>query len=434
MIRKLINMVLGIVVGFFYPIVFGKKPGPHAEKFFKNFTFVLFSLVAAKVFSVLFQVYIGATLGPTDYGKFAMISSVFHFLYVPMLLSIGTIAIKYLSGEKNEEEKQKIISTSFILTGISTVLFSVLFFAISGPLALLTSLKVEYVFAAIILAVSYVAFLMPQKIYQSFNSMKKLGIVNIINSFIFLFSAYALFMFFGGAIVPIAATFLGYIIPVFFIAPEMKTYFRPHIDRRWARIFLSQGPVLLLGTFCFAINENINKIFINIFLSLADVGFFQAYYYSTITVSSFFVSAFVMVFFPEASRTEDKKLLFGQIRKTFRFIPVVFAGLFSISFVILSLYGSSYPLILPLLFLFIITSIANFIFFVYGYLASSLGMSGIKLNTYSVVLVSAISVTMSYILIPLYGNYGAILSSMMAYFVGLAFIYMRLKSLVERYK
>ncbi len=417
-------------VFFLYAMIFRRDPGPVARKFMKNLGFIFTGLVIAKVLSLVFQIYVARTIGVLEYGKFAIVSSISAFFWVPMFMGLGTAIVKYLAEQRSEEEKRAVVSTGVTLTLVFIAAFSAVFYILSPWLASLFSVSPAYILLAIVLALCYSAWILTQRICQGLDRIKKLGSLNAILYAVALLSALVLSVYTMDTVVPVAALCAGYIATTIFIFPELRRYFRPGISSKWAGTIMSYGFIIVLGSIPFAINENINKVFLGVFLTFTEVGLYQAYYFSTLTLATFFVTGFVMVFFPEAARQANKANIFSQLGRLFRFAPLFYAIFLAFSFAILSLYGSAYAVAIPLLLLFVLAAVIVSMHSLYIWLSTSISIRGVKITTYSLAIIAALNVILAYNLIPPFKLYGAAVSIVISYIIGLIFTYRRLGRLV----
>jgi O-antigen/teichoic acid export membrane protein len=99
-------------------------------------------------------------------------------------------------------------------------------------------------------------------------------------------------------------------------------------------------------------------------------------------------------------------------------VPVVFVC----EFVILKIYGSKYSMNFPLMFMFAATSILAVSYSLYDWLVASQGKRGIKISTIIALITAACNIIFLFCLLPHFALYGAILSLLLSYIVGLFFI------------
>ena len=419
------------LVFFFYALVFKEKPGPAATNFIKNLGFIFVGLTAAKLLSLFFQIYTGRVLGIVEYGKFAFVLSLSQFFWVPMMAGMGTAMVKYLASEKSDDERKRILSTSIFLIASMTAISSVILFAFSPQIAQLTNVTTTYVLAGILVALFNTVQIGTQKVYQGLGKMKKISYtqagLNIIMSALLVL----ILLTVKDAAGPVTALVAGYALVSLLVLPELRRYLRPCFDARWARTIIKYGFVIVLGTLCFAVSENVNKIFLAIFLSLREVGLYQAYQFSTMSIAQFVVTAIVTVFFPLAAKRDDKKAVLSKVNRLLKMSPVFFVLLMAISSAIFLLYGSGYVFMLPLMSLFVLASVMEFAFIIYTWFSSSIGIRGVWITTTSTATVSVFAIVMGYLLIPIAGLYGAAVSTLVPYSIGTLVAFFRVKSLVR---
>lgn len=426
-----IKRAFWVIVFFTYALILGRKPGPVAVNFIKSLGFVFSGLALSKIFSLSFQIMSGRLLGRVEYGKFALAYSISSILWVFMYLAISTAMVKYLTSAKTDKEKTEILSTGMILTVIATAVFAVLFSIISLPLAALFSVSVPYILAAIVIAVCFNIWTFAQKVCQGLNMMKKLGAINVIWGFSTLVVAAILYLYTRTAIIPIIALIAGYLVSAAFMMPDIRRYLRPGLNRKWSRIMVKYAEIGILGVLSFSVIGAINKIFLNIFLSVGDVGLYQAYQFSTLTLASFFVTGFIMVFFPESSMYKKKRVIFSKVNRFLKFSPVLYVLLFIASMFILMLYGSDYTFMLPLLLLFVFAGVITSAQTLYTCLSASTGIRGAKVSTITVGITCAINIVASLLLIPPYGLYGAVFSIIISYIIGTIYAYFKVGSMLS---
>jgi len=420
--KRFIESFTRKVIMYFYPKVFGEVPGKGAMGFMRNLSLVFFGIAISKVFSVLFQIYTGRVLGPGEYGKFTMVVSLSNFFWIPMVLGLAVALVKYLAEDRSDDEKKKIISTSISMVLLLTLASTLLLTLFSSHIAAFSNVTQNCVFGAILLAILLSMWTMSERVWRGMNKMKKISLANIVMNVLFLGTALVLFVFSNTAFVPIAAMAVGYALASSFALPELRRYFRPKIDRKWGKTLLKYGSIVILSTVAYTINTNINKILINVFLTFSEVGLYQAYSFSTLNVASFFITTFIIVFFPAASREKDKKMIFRKMNRMFKLYPLVFVAVLSLAFIILFLYGREYAISLPLILLFSLVAIVDINFFAHTWFSSSMGISGVKNTGYATAIAATAGMVMAYILIPQFGIYGAIMSTLASFLAGSVYI------------
>ena len=121
------GFVVGIII-WLYTKVFRKEAGPVTRNFMRNVVYVFIGLFVAKLLSLFFQIYVGRSIGAAEYGKYSFVFSVSQFLWVPMLMGVGMATVKYLSSERDDRERKKIVSTGTSIVIMFSLLFSAVFY------------------------------------------------------------------------------------------------------------------------------------------------------------------------------------------------------------------------------------------------------------------------------------------------------------------
>lgn len=440
MLNGIRDFLAGVVV-WFYTRVFGKPAGPVSRNFMKNVTYVFVGLLVAKVFSLFFQIYVGRSIGATEYGKYALVFSLAQFLWVPMLMGIGMATVKYLSSLENEKDRKALVSTSVAMVAVLSLLFAGAFIAAADAIAGLASVTRLYAVASVAVALLYAAWTYSQDILKGLGEMKMVGVMNVIHAVTIVGLSLVLLTDTRTAAVPVVSICGGYLLSAsaVFIFSGQRRYvalrWKPWLmmDRKWARVLLGYGGIAVVAIFSSSVVGNINQLLINRFLDLETVGVYQAYYMSTIGVVTFFVNIIVTVFFPESSRYADKSVIFRQMRRLFLLAPVLFFVVCAASFVIITLYGSGYPVMPDVMVMFALSTVFVFLYTIYNVFSSSLGMNGIKATTASIIMISVIGAVSSCVLIPLVQIRGAVFSIMLSHAIGLIAIYLMAGRLLKEH-
>ncbi|MCD6329448.1 MAG: oligosaccharide flippase family protein [Candidatus Cloacimonetes bacterium] len=428
---KRLNKKFWLVIYALYAVIFGKGPGLEARNFMKDLTIVFMGLILSKVFSLVFQILSGRLLGTVEYGKFALVFSTSNLIWTVMYLAIGTAMVKYMASVRSDNERSDILSTGVILSLVMTVVFSVAFYAASYKLSSLFSIGIAYIYAAILMAISINVWTMSQKVCQGLNMNEKLSAINIVSSLFTLCASIVLYLYIKSAIVPISVMIVGFFISSILVLPELRKYMKFRINRKWFRILVRYSLLGFIGTITFSSIGAINKIIINTFLTIGDVGLFQAYYFSTLTFSTFFVTGFMLVFFPTSLRYRKKFVVFFRINRFIRMTPFMYIALFVLSFIVMSLYGGGYLLSFRILAIFVFAGVTISIHSIYIWFSASMGMEGVKISSMIVSFTILINVLAALFLIPRYGLQGAAVSIVLSYIIGNIFAYFSIRSLVK---
>jgi O-antigen/teichoic acid export membrane protein len=181
---------------------------------------------------------------------------------------------------------------------------------------------------------------------------------------------------------------------------------------------------VFLGGVSYIMYTNIDKILINKYMSITDVGIYNSYYFSSINLAAVLVGIFQTVFFPMLCRSQKKSGSLKKMNRCMGFVPIIgIPLLFSLEFVILRIYGQDYKMDFLLMLIFAITSVLFVCYDTYSWFLSSLGIKGAKLSLYGTFSIAICNVLLNISLIPIFGLRGAIGSTALAYCIGICLVY-----------
>jgi O-antigen/teichoic acid export membrane protein len=179
----------------------------------------------------------------------------------------------------------------------------------------------------------------------------------------------------------------------------------------------------MIGAVSFVFYTNVSKLIIQNFMSFTDLGIYSAYSYSSINVMGLLTGIFFTVFFPFASKYQNKDVIFVKIRKITPYLFIFgFPFVITIQYFMLKLYGENYPIDPVLMILFAIASLLIAYYGIYDWTFCSAGIPGIKLVGISSVSIAIANIISNIILIPLFGLAGAISSTIIGFTIGIFFL------------
>jgi O-antigen/teichoic acid export membrane protein len=410
--------------------VFQEKMGTKTEKVVEDMIYVGFGMIIAALCSFGFNILAGRILGPTVYGEFTLIQSISIFVSIPMQMGFATALIKY-SAEKDDIEQQRvIISTIYILVFIFANLSLLVYFLFSSYFIEILSIPRKIFQFSVILGLLYVFYTLTTSTLRGLHEMKKYSlfrpVYNILSLLVFLifFFLYLINLETLVFSVYLAYAATGVLIIVFFI----RKYLRLQFDKSWAIRMVRYSTYALIGGVAAIFFTNIDKILIDRFMTLADVGIYGAYYWAFITVSSLVSGVIVTVLFPFASKYEHKEVIFQRLN---RIVPIAsvlgFPFFVLFGYIVLHLYGRDYPFDLGLALLFCLAGEIIIIDELYVWLMNAVGNKGVRVSSFAAVILAVVNFTLNIALIPLMGLNGAVLAKIISFALGLGIILSRRK-------
>ncbi len=416
-----------------YEKIMREKMTPNVYAFLKNLRYTIFGYSFAAFCVFAFEIMAGRILGAENYGKYVLSSII--ALFLSLLTTIGTTiaVIKYIAREKNGSVHKKIITSAYLIVFFLIFFVSFLLFTFSSFISKLFFVPLDIFYLAILFAACFSLYSLAADILRGLSEIKKLSFLRmaygvLIILFFIVFSA-AGNVSFKTAVYVIS---ISYFIVFLAVTKNLQSYISFKIDKQWVKKLLKYGIYAMVGGPLFTFLPRIGQIFVNKYLTVSDVGIYNAYYLSSVSVMVFFYTTFVVVFFPTASKYKEKGPILRKIKKI---IPTLFLTgtpfLFLTQLIILKLYGREYPIDYFLMFLFAVSGILISIYGVMGWLFYSKNISGAKLITGLTILVAVASVLFNIFLIPLFSLQGAVLAIIFAYVIGIAFLFLFEKKLTS---
>ena len=203
----------------------------------------------------------------------------------------------------------------------------------------------------------------------------------------------------------------------------IRKYIRFEFDKTWINKLSRYSILAIIGGLTFVFYTNIDKILINKYMAISDVGIYKAYSYSFLTFLSLCLGIFITVFFPVASKCRDKVIIFRRVNKFIPFIiifglPVMIGS----GAIVLMLFGTEYTFNLTLALLFGIAGIFIFINSIYTWLMNAVGRKGIRLTSFAAIIITLANIFLNILLIPVIGIKGAIIATIISYFLSFIII------------
>jgi len=414
------------ILSFFYKKIFQEPINEEVENFVKTLSFVGFGTILSTLFSFLFTVIGGRMLGPSEYGSFTLVQSIAMILYIPMLLGFNTAMIKYCAETTDQDHLSRIISTTYIIVFFLTAISIILYLIFINQLAASFSVNQIIIWLSIIFAALFVFYTLTTSTLRGLHLMNGFalfqpifGLTLLSTFFIFVyiqppsFKAMVYTNYFAFAII-------GCVIVILFL----KKYLAFRVDRVWLSTAWKYSNFALIGGLAFTLYSNIDRILINYYMDVESVGIYGVYYYASFAVIGLFSGVFITVFFPVASKTSNKELLYHKLTKI---IPSLFIigipGVFIGEFIILQFFGEDYPIDVTLMVAFAVTAVLVTWYGIFAWFFNSEGVNGVRLTVSGTLIIALVNIMLNVILIPQIGLYGAIAASALAFTLGLSFNY-----------
>ncbi|SNQ62976.1 oligosaccharide flippase family protein [Candidatus Methanoperedens nitratireducens] len=413
------------LIGFSYEKIFHEKMGNDAKGFLKNLSYIVIASGIAAILSTSFNIFAGRVLGPSEYGEFTLIQTIAMFLLVPMMLGIDTAMITYTAEKNKFDSQSSIISTTFILVTIFTLVSVSIYYLFSSQISKIFSISTDILYLAVIFAFLSVISTFATGTLRSLHKMKEYAIfqplpnlILLLIFFVFFFSNYISFK---------SALFSMYIafgVTGLLMIYSVKKYLRPNFKLCWAKRLIRYGLYMSLMGLASVFYANIDKIIIYKFLTTADIGIYRSYYFSSINFVGLFIGMFIAVFYPLVCKYKDKKVILNRINRVILYLVILgLPIIIFFEFIILKLYGDDYPFDIKLAFLFGIGGLLTCINSIYSWLINSIGTEGIKVMSIAAIIVGVINLVLNFLLIPMFGLVGGVIAFNVSYAINTAVLF-----------
>jgi O-antigen/teichoic acid export membrane protein len=423
------------LIAVIYHRIFGEQISIGAQSFLKDLSLVTMGTAIMTLLTFIFGILGGRILGPEEYGKFILVLSGHDLLRIPMMLGFGTAMLKYLSETNDVNTNIKIVNTTNLLAILYTIITTIIYLLLRNPISNLLTLSSDLFYFALVTAILGVLFTISTSAQRGLGKMLVFALIQPASGIILVLGF--LLYFYNGE-----HTFKAMAYPqmlafgitgLIALVSLGRRYIRFTFDRHWAGILANYAFFAFITGLSSALYTNVGKFLINRYMTIADVGIFNAYYSPSLNVASVLFITFNLVFFPTASKLEDKKAI---LKKLDRVIPYLFGigvpFVLILEFVVLKLYGGSYPMDFTLMLIFDITSVLVIWYGILSSIFSSEGLRGIRLSCISIGTVAVLDIVLSITSIPVLGLVGATGSIGVSFTAGIVCLYLLRNKLLQK--
>ncbi|MDP2218376.1 MAG: oligosaccharide flippase family protein [Methanolobus sp.] len=418
------------LIKWVYEKIFNTKTSSEVDTFIDNLSYLFTGTMLATALSFAFNIYAGRVLGPIEYGKFTLVQSIAMFLQVQMLLGFSTAMVKYNSEDINSVRQKKIISTTYLIVLGFTCLTSTSYFLLAPIISELLQISIELFYLAILFAVLFVFYHLTSTTLQGLHQMKMYSKLKpiysiiLLSCFLVLLHVYNIISFESMFI----STCIANLLIGLFIFKKIHKYIGFKLDLPWTKTLSKYSILMIFADLSFVLQGNIDRIFINKYLFIDDVGLYTAYYYASINVINILLGIFITAFFPTICKFKQKEDIFKKVNRLLIYIILVGLPLTLASQnIILRFYGDQYVIDYFLMILFAIAAVLTALYRLYIWTFNSTGIQGASLNLIGNGVIAISNVLLNVLLIPLIGLKGAVVATIVSYIIGISLVLIQSK-------
>ena len=404
--------------------------------------------IASLGVSYLFRLLLARNLSVAEYGLFYSIISFFFIFVVITRLGLGQALVKYISEFLVKKQFAKVkgsimitLWTHFILS----IIVGVIFILISGFLATHYLKMPGYHYLIVLYAIYFIFFPFQSTLSYTFKGFQKMHYYSVMELFqnviVFVFTFLFLIVFNMGLKSPFVAHYFIFILPVIFAPIFFKKHFpkftkvKATITRPLFNKLTIFGISMVIMSVSTVIFSNADTILITFFLSLEDVGLYQAAFPTTKILANF-STTLLIVLLPLTSELWARKK-FGVLKEGVKdlykyaaliLIPACFTMIIFPDLIIRILFGPAYEPAANVLRILAVAALIN----VSGGINSGV-LSGIgKHSIVGKIFLSAaiLNIVLNIILIPIIGIEGAAIATLISFAIISVWTFVSLKKSV----
>lgn len=392
--------------------IFATQPGAFARAFWRNLIPSL--LGEGAVIAVSLGVYIVAIrmLGPTEFGRWSLVSSVGELLAILPLFGLAAASLVYLG--RHTERLSVIIGTAVRAVAIACLAIFPIYIVLGPFIASRAGIELPVMMLGIGYAFALLWSQLFQSVFKGTGKFKLLSVFLVLSAATFAATTFLLLFYFSNdSFLSIA---IGNIVRVAVLAfagvwvfKRYLTYFR----RETLSELVSYGSLsmvsVLLGFFSLG---SIDNLMINHFLGTEQVGIYAAYYMVFGLLVGKVLGTALQVFLHLLSGESDIKSIF--LKSIALLAPasvILFLGSFSVTWLSFAVYGEHFIFDAGMA---VLVSASTTIYFLkspFESILSSRGVAGMKYGPLIAIVLAVLNVLFNLIFIPLWGLYGAALGT-----------------------
>ncbi len=350
--------------------LFGHEMGSEMRKFIGNLSWSFFGGIIASGIMFVVAILAGRWLGPEEYGKYNALLSFATILSTVYLFGMDISSVRYLSDKRHSASLKKIFTTSFLfvifIQGITTLLLLLWyrFFSFSNENFISETFLLLGIFLAIMISLKslFNGFL------RAFHKYRQQSVYRIFDAASVAAVFIIVVLFFGRRIAAsyVYSFMVGGVIFIGFSVWILRGNFSVFDFSLLKKIFSEYNRhVLILSLIGMVVASD--KLIIGKFLGFRELGYYSAYYAASHLFIAELGGIFMNVFWPSVIKNVGS--MSEIVRKTMRlfvhFSPIWIALIGASVFVLISFFGSEYPLRYDYLFLFSVNAFLGFLFSIF---------------------------------------------------------------------
>ncbi|MFA6012467.1 MAG: oligosaccharide flippase family protein [Desulfobacteraceae bacterium] len=377
------------------------------EKLAQGLSISMVGFFATSILLFVANLILARTISPTNYGLWTIVQTIGYLLAIPFAFGQDVVMIRHAGVSS---KKHEVVGSSLVVILISLLLFGSMAFLGRQLFANTFKLQINIWFIAVGFGAAYSLKNWGGAIWRCFKEFKKLTIVDICCSLLVLLGTI-------GMLVTHTLKMENYAILIcltfslsgvwWWLQNSHQIVFKRSVLEKWFKPLLGWGAISLITGFTgFAVN-GAEKLILNNYSNPETVGLYGIYASAASQLLYPFATIFTSVLMPLAAETKNKMYYLKMINLLIKkYLGVIIMGNLIMTWVIVKLYGSAYPIIFLPLFLIVFAVSLNLTWQLRVAVMSTMDIHAFTYGTLSAVVVSLISLIVHFIFIPRLGLVG----------------------------
>ncbi len=379
--------------------------------------------IFSRVICGLTTVLAARTLGPSGFGLANLSLATTLWVQVPLFLGVPT-AIMHFAPRVHPSEKSVWIVRGVRLMLVSSTLTLLLGYGLSPLWSRLQGVRTTEFNAGLVWCLGFLLYVCATTIFNAQENFKARAVAEM--AFASLFPAVILWPVLDGSLTPwlyVAGLAAAYgIAGIGGLAWSSRSFQRPpaSVDPAISSSLLRYGALASVGAVASALSLAPGRIVANQYLSLAEVGILSAYVSGSIQMGTFLLGVSSQIFFPIASRTPDKEVLFRKMtRLMLTASPLLLSSLIAGLVLYFLILGKGYPWQVTEAVVFSVAALLTLFHGILGWYLASYGQRGLLASSVIGILAGVVNVGGCLFLIPNWKILGAGTAAILSSGVGM---------------
>ena len=399
------------------------------RKFFRDAFWIGVTNLLLQLKGLILIPLLSKKFGAIGYGAWAQASVLVGMLAPLVTLGMDQGYARFMPARSREKQAEFLWTQIWIHTFVSLICFSFLWFFAKPLASFLLDNESEYLLICACGLVIYSSLLINdfQAFYKVGQNVRVLNIAILIRGFGNLAAVVGVYLMGGGVLeIVLAGAVFDLLLAITFLAAIAYCHAISGIDRTMAKKFLSYGWILIPTGYAMWVINASDRFVLAYYGSLQDIGVYSAMY----SLGYGFIPLLVRPFramYPTVATKLYENNDFAEIQRLFNYS--VKAMLFFVIMILLILILFARDItkvfaaeeflrgsfIIPIIFVsYVINVLAS-------YYSVNLSLSlKQKVLTISLIIACTSNILLNFILIPLYGIYGAAIATLIAFFIDLS--------------